>query len=262
MTTQTRSFNHSDLRTLLDMFLVAVGVFTGGLVALLTLWLWFDYQADPARSLLAMGITVVAGIIPDWLSSLIYAEVQTMGLPLTAGQTSAFWYMARSGGIVAYLLLWLSTVWGLTLSTKITDGLVPAPIAYGLHEFLSIGAVLFTVVHAVVLLGDEYIQFNLWHLTVPFIAPYEPLWTGLGVIGLYMTVILTGSFYVRKRIGQKLWRKMHYLAFAGYALALLHGLMAGTDSATDGFRLMYLGTGFIVLFLTYFRLFTLKVKNK
>ncbi len=261
MTTQSKIFNQSDLRTLLDMFLVAVGVFTGGLVALLTLWLWFDYRADPGRSLLATGIAPLSAMIPNWLSSLAFSEAQIMGLPLT-GQTSAFWYMARSGGIVAYLLLWLSTVWGLTLSTKITDGLVPAPIAYGLHEFLSIGAVLFTAIHTVVLLGDEYIKFNLLHLMIPFTAPYEPLWTGLGVVGLYLTAILTISFYFRKKIGQKLWRKMHYLAFAGYALVLLHGLMAGTDSSSVGFKLMYLGTGFTVLFLTYYRLFTLKVKTK
>jgi len=261
MTTQSKSLNHSDLRTWLDMFLVATGVFSGGLIALLTLWLWFDYQSNPAHSLPAMGIAAAAETIPGWLRNLVYSEVQLMGLPLT-GHTSAFWYMARSGGIVAYLLLWLSTVWGLTLSTKITAGLIPAPVAYGLHEFLSIGAVLFTVIHAAVLLGDEYIRFNLLHLTIPFIAPYEPLWTGLGVIALYVTAILTISFYFRKKIGQKLWRKMHYLAFAGYALALLHGLMTGTDSVAGGFKLMYLGTGFSVLFLTYFRLFTLKIKTK
>lgn len=261
MVTQSKLSIPSELRTALDMFLVALGVFAGGLATLLALWLWFDYRVDPGRSFLALVSGHLLTFLPAWLQDSLYAEARVMGLPLT-GQSSAFWYMARSGGIVAYLLLWLSTVWGLTLSTKITVGLVPAPIAYGLHEFLSLGAVLFAVGHAAVLLGDEYIKFSLLHLAVPFIAPYEPLGTGLGTLGLYLAAALTASFYLRKQIGQKAWRSLHYLTFAAYGLALLHGLLAGTDSGLTGMKLLYLGTGFTVLFLTYFRLFTLKAPEK
>jgi predicted ferric reductase len=261
MITQSKVSTHSELKTLLDIILVAFGVLFGGLLALLGLWLWFDYQADPARSLVARVAANLATFLPDVSRSYVGNEARLMGLPLTQ-ETSAFWYMARSGGIVAYLLLWLSTVWGLTLSSRITDGLVPAPIAYGLHEFLSIGAVLFALLHAVVLLGDSYIQFTIFHLAIPFIAPYEPFWTGLGIIGLYLTAALTGSFYLRKQLGQKTWRLLHYLTFAAYGLALIHGLMAGTDSGLTGMKLLYLGTGFTVLFLTYYRLFTIKVKEK
>jgi predicted ferric reductase len=240
--------------------LVGLGVFFGGIVALFSFWLWFDYQIDPGRSFLVILGTNLLSMTPSSLTSYLGQEARVMGLPLT-GQTSAFWYMARAGGIVAYLLLWLSTGWGLTLSTKIADGLVPAPIAYSLHEFLSLGALLFALLHALVLLGDDYIKFSMLHLTIPFTAPYEPFWTGLGTIGLYLIAALTGSFYIRKQIGQKTWRRLHYLTFVGYLLALGHGLMAGTDSSLGVIKLMYLGTGSAVLFLTYFRLFTLKVKK-
>lgn len=261
MIAQLKMSTQSQLRTLFDIMLLAFGIIVGGIVALLAWWLWFDYQADPAHSLLAILSADLLAMIPGGLRAYLGRQAQLMGLPLT-GQTSAFWYMARAGGIVAYLLLWLSTVWGLTLSTKITDGLVPAPIAYGLHEFLSLVAVLFAGIHAVVLLGDSYIKFNIFHLAIPFIAPYEPLWTGLGTVGFYLTAVLTGSFYIRKQLGQKLWRTLHYLTFGAYVLALVHGLMAGTDSGVALVKLLYLGTGFTVLFLTYFRLFTLKVKEK
>lgn len=169
--------------------------------------------------------------------------------------------MARAGGLVGYLLLWLSVVWGLVISTKITEGLVSASLAYGLHEFLSLGTILFTAGHALVLLGDRYIGFNIFHLAVPFLAPYEPLWTGLGTIGLYLSAALTGSFYLRKQLGQKVWRAFHYLAFVAYILALVHGLMAGSDSGLGIVQGMYLATGGSVLFLVYYRLFTLKVKT-
>ncbi len=260
MLVQSKISGQSELRTLLDIILIAAGVVVGGAIALLALWLWFDYQAEPSRSLAALLSVNAATLLPGFAQRYLGQEAQLLGLPLT-GQTSAFWYMARSGGIVTYLLLWLSTVWGLTLSTKITDGLVPATIAYGLHEFLSIGAVLFGLIHSIVLLGDRYINFNLVQLAIPFLAPYEPFWTGLGTISLYLTAALTISFYVRKQIGQKVWRIMHYLAFATYGLALVHGLMAGSDSSLTALKLMYLGSGATVLFLTYYRLFTLKVKQ-
>lgn len=249
----------SNSKTLLDVLMVGLGVFGGGVLALLTLWLWLDYRTDPAHSLLAHMSLSLAGLLPISWRALLNAETQMMGLPL-AGDTKAYWYMARAGGIVGYLLLWLSVVWGLVLSTKIADGLVPAPIAYGLHEFLSLGTILFAVGHALVLLGDRYIGFNIFHLMLPFIAPYKPLWTGLGTIGLYLSALLTGSFYLRKQIGQKLWRSLHYLTFGAYLLVLAHGLMAGSDSGLGGIRLMYILTGFSILFLTYYRLFTLKVK--
>jgi predicted ferric reductase len=197
--------------------------------------------------------------MPAWLYAYLNNEAQLMGLPLT-GHTSAYWYMARAGGIIAYLLMWLSVVWGLLLSTKITARLIPPSLAYGLHEFVSIMAVIFAVLHSVVLLGDKYINFNILHLVVPFTATYEPVWTGMGTVGFYLITAMTTSFYVRKQIGQKVWRKLHYFTFLAFGLVLVHGLMAGTDTPLPIIRLMYLGTGAGVLFLTYYRLFTLKVK--
>ncbi len=261
MVAQSKISTQSDAKTLHNVMLVGSGVFFGSVAALVAFWLWFDYQTDPQRSLLAILSVNFVAVMPAPLKEYIGYQAQLMGLPLT-GQTSAFWYMARAGGIVGYLLLWLSTVWGLTLSSRVTSGLVPAPIAYGLHEFLSILAILFSVLHAVVLLGDEYISFNIFHLAIPFTAPYEPLWTGLGTIGLYFSAAMTGSFYIRKHIGQKVWRALHYFTFAAFLLVLGHGIMAGTDSSLAVIKLMYLGTGFSVLFLVYYRLFTLKIKEK
>ena len=139
---------------------------------------------------------------------------------------------------------------------------MPAPIAYGLHEFVSLLAILFSVLHAAVLLGDEYIQFNIFHLTIPFISAYKPFWTGLGIIAFYLSILLTATFYIRKMIGHKMWRKLHYFTFVAYLLILGHALMAGTDTTYGLIKLMYLGTGLSVLFLVYYRLFTLKVRKK
>jgi predicted ferric reductase len=236
----------------LDLLL---GIFAGAGIALLGLWLWLG----PGQSLPAILSAMMEGLLPSSWRALWGHEAHLLGLPLS-GQTKAYWYMARAGGIMGYILLWLSVVWGLILSTKITEGLVPAPLAYGLHEFLSLGTILFATFHALILLGDSYIKFTIFHLTIPFSAPYEPLWTGLGTLGFYLSAVLTGSFYLRKQIGQKVWRALHYLTFGAYLLALVHGIMAGTDSRVGLIQLIYFSTGFSVLFLVYYRLFILKVK--
>ncbi len=259
MVTQPKTEMNTDIRTMLDILVLSFGIIAGGVAALLGMWFWFDYQANPSASILAALSTQIVALLPLGLQQLAAQQTLLMGLPLS-GQTSAYWYMARAGGMIAYLLMWFSVVWGLVLSTKVTGKLIPMPLAYGLHEFLSILAVLFAALHAAVLMGDEYIKFNIFHLLVPFIAPYEPLWTGLGTIALYLLVALTASFYVRKHIGQKLWRTLHYLTFAAYLLALAHAIMAGSDSGAIVSVLLYWSTGFISLFLVYYRLFTLKVK--
>jgi predicted ferric reductase len=241
-----------------DLLIGALGMLGGSLVVLAGFWLWQNYQADPAHSLLAMFSSNLVEYLPSSWRVLVSQEARRMGLPLI-GQTPAFWYMARSGGIVGYLLLWLSVLWGLVLSTRVTAQWLPAPLVYGLHEFLSLGAVVFSTLHAAILLGDRYINFDILHLVIPFTAPYEPIWTGLGTVAFYLIAVLTGSFYIRRQIGHKMWRVLHYLTFAAFALVLAHGLLAGTDSRLGEVQLMYLFTGISVLFLTYYRLLTIKI---
>jgi hypothetical protein len=250
-----KTTTQTDLRTMLDVLMIALGMVGGGLAALLGLWLWFDYQAGPANSILTGVSRAVVSMLPVAIQTQLGGQAHLMGLPL-AGETSAYWYMARAGGVVAYLLMWGSTVWGLMLSTKVVSKQISPALAYGVHEFTSILTIVFAVLHAVVLLGDKYVNFNLLHLLVPFTAPYEPLWTGLGIITLYLTAAITLSFYLRKHIGQKVWRMLHYLTFVAYLLALTHAIMAGSDSGLIVSVLLYWSTGFSVIFLVYYRLFT------
>jgi predicted ferric reductase len=193
----------------------------------------------------------VPALMPG-LESGFAQQLQVMGLPLVR-DTQAYWYMARAGGIVAYLLLWLGALWGVMMSAKLAKGLY----VFGLHEFLPILAMIFAALHALVLLGDHYIGFNLVQLAVPFTASYRPLWTGLGTLALYLGVALAASFYTRRWIGRRTWRVLHYATYGVFALALAHGLMAGTDSTTPLVHWMYVATGASLLFVTLMRIFSL-----
>lgn len=237
-----------------DRTLAAIAAAGGGVVLVaLGFALWRNYQVAADHSLLVQARTAVSASLPALWRSRLGQEAQTMGLPL-AGDTKAYWYMARAGGIVSYLLLWLATCWGIMMSSKFIKGVVDAPVAYALHEYLPMVGVVFAAVHAAVLLGDSYIGFKPWQLLVPFTSPYEPGWTALGTLAFYLFVALIASHFLRKRIGQKAWRAFHYTSYLAFLMALVHGLMAGSDSSALAIKAMYLLTGASSLFLLYYRL--------
>lgn len=161
----------------------------------------------------------------------------------------SIWYVTRAAGIVAYLLLWLSTAWGLAVSSKILDPTMPRAFTFDAHEFLSLLALGFTALHVGVLLIDRYLPFSVAQVLVPFAAPYRPVWVGLGVIGLYLTVLVSATFYVRRWIGPGVFRGIHYLSYLGYGVVALHVWFAGTDTALLATRLIYLASVLVIVFL-------------
>jgi hypothetical protein len=205
-------------------------------------------------SLLNDLATFVKWMAP-WLRQTLTNEATLMGWPLNA-QTSAYWYMARGAGLVGYFLLWGATAWGLIVNTKIAKGVVSAPLATALHQFLSLGALAFAGLHALVLLGDHYIDFGPTNVVYPFAASYRPTWVGLGQLGFYLSVVLILSFYFRKKIGHRIWRSLHYFTFLAYSMVLTHGLTSGTDTNLLPVMAMYVGTGATIIFLIYYRLLT------
>ena len=101
--------------------------------------------------------------------------------------SQVFWYVTRSAGLIAYLLFWLSTVWGLAVSSKIFDRLLNRPFTFDTHGYLSLLALGFIFIHVIVLLWDSYAPFSVVQLLVPFTSSYRPLAVGLGIISLYLT---------------------------------------------------------------------------
>jgi predicted ferric reductase len=237
-----------------DLLIFGIGVTAGALVALLLLGLALDNWIR-ADSNLASSLRPLLEWISLWLRERLIGEASLMGWPLTA-ETSGYWYISRAAGLVGYLLLWAAIAWGLVVSTKVTKGLIPAPFSTSVHEFLSLGALAFSGVHALALLGDRYIEFGLVDIVYPFAASYRPAWVGLGQLGFYLSVGLTLSFYLRRRISPKTWRSLHYLTFLAYVLVVVHSLASGTDTSAPAIQVMYLGTTAAIVFLVYYRLLT------
>ncbi len=156
-------------------------------------------------------------------------------LPLTSAK--AYWFVSRSSGVLAYLLLTLSVIWGLVQSGAILRPTIPPALALGLHNFLSWSSLVMSALHAVVLLGDNNPTMNLADIVIPFVGPYRPMWVGLGVVGIYLMLLVSVTFYVRSKIGQKNFRLIHYTSYAAFLLVAWHAMGAGTD--TSALRLIY-----------------------
>lgn len=163
-----------------------------------------------------------------------------------------WWYVTRAAGIVAFLLLWFSTLLGLAVTSKFLDRLLDRVFTYDFHQFISLLSIGFILLHVAVLMLDRYLPYTLWQVLIPFLSPYRPFWVGIGVIAFYLTLLVTVTFYIRSRIGMKAFRIIHILSLLGYLGVTLHGLYAGTDAPLPAMQLLYQGTGLVILFMTIY----------
>jgi methionine sulfoxide reductase heme-binding subunit len=163
-----------------------------------------------------------------------------------------WWLASRASGIVALALIALSVGVGLAMAGKAfrKPGLPRKLMA--LHEHAALGGLIAIAVHGITLLGDRWLDPGPAGIAVPFVMDYRPLYTGLGIVAGYLAAALGLSFYARKRIGAKLWRKLHRATIAVYVLAVIHTLGAGSDVAWV--RPAMLITGAPILYLLALRM--------
>jgi predicted ferric reductase len=172
------------------------------------------------------------------------------------------WYLTRGAGFTAYLLLWLSTAWGVAIPSRILEGKLHGAFTFEFHQFISLLSLVFTGLHIVVLLYDTYSPFSLAQILFPFISDYRPLWIGVGIISFYLMLVVTITFYMRNRIGSRSFRAIHLLSYLGFFGSALHSLLSGSDSSIPAVKLLYAGTVLSVVFLTFYWLIGLVMKKR
>jgi sulfoxide reductase heme-binding subunit YedZ len=167
---------------------------------------------------------------------------------------SIAWYSSRILGFLAYGALAISVVYGLLLSTGFLDRIAHRAVSLTLHQDLSAIAIGLTALHGALLALDTYVPQSVRELVIPFAGPYRAEWVGIGQIAFYLMLIVYGSFLVRRRIGHRTWRLLHYTTFLAFAGATVHGVMTGTDSPAGWAFWIYTGATFVVVFLLGFRI--------
>jgi DMSO/TMAO reductase YedYZ heme-binding membrane subunit len=171
-----------------------------------------------------------------------------------AGNAKALWYLTRGTGVVALLLLTGSIVLGVLTSVRFRTTRWPRFVTAGLHRNLTLLAICFVAVHVLSTLADGYAPIGLKDAVIPFASPYRPVWLGLGAVAFDLLLALVATSLLRARIGYRLWRRVHWLAYASWPIALVHALGTGSDARLGWLQIVGFGSLAAVALATLGRL--------
>lgn len=195
----------------------------------------------------ALSTLAAAWLLPAWVPGLVES--------LLGPEPKAYWYLARASALVAYAWLWVSMAFGLLITNKLARVWPGGLTAMDLHQYASLLGLLFALFHALILLGDQYIGYNLVEILLPFASyRFRPAAVGIGQVAFYGWMIVAFTFYIRRRIGPRTWRLIHIGSFITYAMAGLHALTAGTDTGMVSVQAFYWVSAGSLLWLLFYRM--------
>jgi sulfoxide reductase heme-binding subunit YedZ len=143
--------------------------------------------------------------------------------------STALWYASRATGVVALVLLTAVMVLGILVNRQRRLPGLPRFAGTSLHRSVSLLSVIFVAVHVATAIADPYVSIRVVAAIIPFTSSYEPLWLGLGALALDMMIALIVTSLLRGRISRRTWRGVHWLAYACWPVAFLHGITSSTD---------------------------------
>lgn len=143
----------------------------------------------------------------------------------------ALWYLTRGTGAISLVLLTGSVVLGIAGVSQLRIGRWPRFFTPALHRSISLWVLVLLVIHIATAVLDGYVTIRLADAVVPFGGTYRPLWLGFGALAFDMLLALVFTSVLRARLGYRGWRAVHWLAYACWPVALLHGLGTGTDAS-------------------------------
>lgn len=165
-----------------------------------------------------------------------------------------WWYVARASGIVSWVLVSASVVFGLWVSLRLTRTRPRPAWVLDLHRFLGGLSVVFVGVHLAGLVADSYVDFGMRELLVPFASTWKPGAVAWGIVGLYLLLAIEVTSLLMRRLPRRLWHAVHLSSFGVFVVATVHMFAAGTDSGNSVLQWAALGITGIVVFLTAARL--------
>ena len=139
------------------------------------------------------------------------------------------WYATRATGLVTLLLLTVSVLLGILTAGRFSTQRWPRFLSQGLHRNISLLVLVFLTLHVGTTVIDTYTSIPLTAAFIPFASSYKAAWLSLGAVALDMLIALIVTSLLRARIGHRAWRRVHWLAYACWPVAVAHGLGTGTD---------------------------------
>jgi len=158
----------------------------------------------------------------------------------TAGP-STYWYLTRSTGAVALVLLTLAIALGVVDVERWSTPRWPRFVVDSLHRNVSLLAVVFLLLHILTAVLDSFAPISLVNAVIPFSGSYRPFWLGLGAVSFDLILAVTFTSLLRQRMGYSTWRTIHWLTYASWPIALLHTFGTGSDVKSGW--MLWLGVG-------------------
>jgi sulfoxide reductase heme-binding subunit YedZ len=153
--------------------------------------------------------------------------------------SSVLWYASQATGIVSLVLYTIVMLFGITVAGQGTVPGLPRFSVVALHRSISLLSIVFLAVHIGTALLDSYVNISVVSSVIPFASSYETLWIGLGAVAVDLMIALTVTSLLRRRINPRIWRYVHWLAYAFWPVVIAHtiGLGAGTGGLISGWGL-------------------------
>jgi predicted ferric reductase len=142
---------------------------------------------------------------------------------------SIYWYLTRASGAVSLVLLTASVVIGIAAIGRLRAPGVPRFLVDGMHRTVSLLSLVFLVIHILTSVLDSFAPISLIDAVIPFVGAYRPLWLGLGAVAFDLLLAVAITSLVRRHLGHSTWRGVHWLAYACWPVAVLHGFGTGSD---------------------------------
>jgi methionine sulfoxide reductase heme-binding subunit len=163
-----------------------------------------------------------------------------------AAGSAGLWFLSRGSGLVLLALFSAVVVLGVAARTGSAPGRWPRFAVAEMHRTLSLFAVALMVLHVVTAILDPFVTIG-WAATVlPFTSPYRTLAIGLGTLAVDLAGAVLVTSLARRRLGQRAWRAVHWLAYLAWPAAFLHSLTAGNDLGVWWVALVEIGSAVAV----------------
>jgi methionine sulfoxide reductase heme-binding subunit len=175
------------------------------------------------------------------------------GDAVTSGTT--LWYLTRGSGAVSLLLLTATTLLGVLTAGRWRSERWPRFAVTVLHRNLTLLAIVFIGIHVGTTIADGYAPIGVKDVFIPFVSQYRPIWLGLGALAFDLLLALTITSLLRKHIGYRMWRLLHWAAYATWPLALAHGFGSGSDARQGWMAALAFGSLALVVLAITVRLF-------
>jgi methionine sulfoxide reductase heme-binding subunit len=169
---------------------------------------------------------------------------------------SVYWYLTRSTGAVALVLLTAAVALGVIDVRRFNAPGWPRFVIDALHGNVALLAMVFLVLHILTSVLDSFASIPPIDAVVPFVGSYRPFWLGLGAVGFDLLLAVIATSLLRERFGYATWRAVHWLSYASWPIALLHGLGTGSDIKSTWMLLLTLACVVVVLAAVLLRALT------